>query len=361
MRILIIKTSSLGDIIHALPVLDFVRQVVPDPVIDWIAEEQFLPLLEHNPYLNRVFCIGTKKWRKNRLSSSTLREISTLKRELQQQRYDVVFDLQGNLKSGVITWLTGAPLRVGFAFEILQEKINALFTNRKISFLEEDTSVTARYLRMVSGFFELGFEGMELPGRIFSSVDDEKSADQYISQFRPGLRIMLQVGTTWKTKLWHREGWIELAQRLNSTWPDATMLVNWGSQEEKELGEAISTAVGDSVVLLPWFTVRELIPVIARCDLLIGGDTGPVYLAAAVGTPTVSYYRATNAAMYAPSGDKHRSLQADMPCAACLKTECQKDEECRRTITADGLFFVAQTLLGKKRTGDAIYAETVTA
>lgn len=328
--------------------LDFVRQVAPDPVIDWIAEEQFLPLLEHNPYLNRLFCIRTKKWRKNRFSSATFNEISLLKRELQQQRYDVVFDLQGNLKSGIITWLTGAPLRVGFAFEILQEKINALFTNRKISFLKEDTSVTARYLRMASTFFEPGFGGIELPGRIFSSADDEKSAEQYLAQFRLGLRIMLQVGTTWRTKLWHREGWIELAQRLHTTWPDATMLINWGSQEEKELGEAISAAVGDSVVLLPWFSIRELIPVIARCNLVIGGDTGPVYLAAAVGTPTVSYYRATNAAMYAPRGDRHRSLQADMPCAACLKTECQKDEECRRTISADQLFNAANTLLTMK-------------
>ena len=349
LRILIVKTSSLGDIIHALPVLDFVRQIAPDSAIDWIAEEQFLPLLEHNPQINRVFCINTKKWRKNRFSETTFQELLRIRHELQTQHYDLVFDLQGNFKSGVITWLTGAPLRVGFAFNILQEKINSLFTNRKISFLMGDAHVTDRYLRIVSSFLGHDFRGMELPGRIFSSADDEKNAEQYLAQFRPGLRIMLQVGTTWKTKLWYRDGWIELVRRLHSAWPDATMLVNWGSQQEKELGEAIRAAVGDSVVLLPWYSIRELIPVTARCDLLIGGDTGPVYLAASVGTPTISYYRATDADMYAPRGEKHCSLQADMPCAACLKTECQQDEECRRAIPVEGLFSAVRTIVEKTR------------
>ncbi|HEY4743545.1 MAG TPA: glycosyltransferase family 9 protein, partial [Desulfuromonadaceae bacterium] len=118
----------------------------------------------------------------------------------------------------------------------------------------------------------------------------------------------------------------------------STILVNWGSPEEQALGERIVAEVGVAVRLLPWLRIRELIPVIRRVDLLIGGDTGPLYLAAAVGTATVSYYRATSAAIYAPKGKRHRAIQAPLDCAGCQRTACDRDAQCRASITVDALF-----------------------
>jgi heptosyltransferase-1 len=153
-----------------------------------------------------------------------------------------------------------------------------------------------------------------------------------------GLVFFFQVGTTWSTKLWHPQGWCELAQRITSRYPDSTILINWGNDEERALGLQIANGVGDSVRLLPWLAIRELIPVIRRVDMVIGGDTGPVYLAAAVGTPTVSYYRATSAASYAPRGEQHRAIQAAMECAGCSRTTCSRDVECCDSISVDALF-----------------------
>lgn len=338
MRVLIVKTSSLGDVIHALPVIDYLRQVSSGIEIDWAVEESFLPVLEHNPYLAQILVVRTRKWRKAPFSLETRRDLKELRAVLRERSYDLVFDIQGNLKSGILTWLSGCDQRIGFSTEVLQEKANRFFTTRKIPFRSTDRTVTDRYLRLVSVPFGRDYPEMELNGDIFSSPEDEAAADRYMAGLPLGLVFMFQVGTTWSTKLWYPEGWIELAEMILARHPDSTILINWGSQEEKALGERIVKEVGESVQMLPWLKIRELIPVIRRVDLLIGGDTGPLYMAAAVGTPTVSYYRATNAATYAPLGELHRSIQAAMKCAGCGMTSCERDEECRKSISADMLF-----------------------
>ncbi len=338
MRILIIKTSSLGDVVHALPVIDYLRQVSSGIEIDWVVEESFLSVIEHNPGIAQLHVIKTKKWRKAPFAAETRHDLKELRRSLRERSYDLVFDIQGNLKSGVIAWLTGAEKRIGFSKEVLQEKVNAFFTTRQIPFRAIDKNVTDRYLRVISVLFGRDYREMDLTGDIISSQEDETAADRYLAALPDGLVFMFQVGTTWNTKLWYPEGWIKLANKIVERYPRSTILVNWGSPDEKALAEQIATEVGDSVRLLPWLRIRELIPIIKRVDLVIGGDTGPVYLAAAVGTPTVSYYRATSSATYAPGGKQHRSVQAAMSCAACGRTSCDRDQECRTSISPDNLF-----------------------
>jgi len=338
MRVLIVKASSLGDVIHALPVVDYLRQASPSCEIDWVVEEQCLAILEHNPAIAKIHVIRTRKWRKAPFAAQTLAEIAEWRKALQERPFDLVFDIQGNLKSGLITWLTGAEKRIGFTRSDLQEKLNGLFTNRKIPFRDCDRHVSSRYLRVVSVPFGRDYREMTLATDIISSPGDEVSADRFMAGLPDGLVFLFQVGTTWDTKLWHIQGWCELGRRITGRWPNATILINWGSDEEKALAEGIVGETGDSARLLPWLRIRELIPVIRRVDLVIGGDTGPVYLAAAVGTPTVSYYRATSAAIYAPHGEQHRSVQAAMECAGCSRTSCSRDDECRASISVDALF-----------------------
>jgi heptosyltransferase-1 len=344
-RILIIKTSALGDVVHALPVIDYLDQVSPGCEIDWVVEEPFLSVLEHNPRLSRIHVIKTKKWRRNKLAADTYREIGRIRDALRERCYDLVCDLQGNFKSGLVCLLSGARVRIGFTADALQEKINVLFTTRRILLRTNDRNVTYRYLRLVSALFERDYAGMKLAGSIVSSPEDEAVAESFLSGVSGRPRFFFQVGTTWSTKLWYPEGWSELARRIVERYPDAAILINWGSPEEKVLAEQIVAAVGDSVQLLPWLRIKELIPVIRRVDLVIGGDTGPIYLAAAVGTPTVSYYRATSAAIYAPPGDQHKAIQAEMSCAGCRLKSCERDALCRASISADTLFNAVTSLI----------------
>lgn len=344
MKVLIIKTSSLGDVIHALPVVDYLQQVSAGIEIDWVVEEAFLPILEHNPHLAQIHIVRTKKWRKAPFSVTTRNDLKALYSVLRARSYDMVFDIQGNLKSGLIAWLSGTEKRIGFSRDVLQEKVNSFFTNRKIPFRAIDKNVTDRYLRVVSVLFGRDYREMELIGSIESSPEDEAAADKFMASLPDGLVFVFQVGTTWDTKLWYPEGWSRLAGRIVARYPGSTILINWGNPDEKALAEQIAGEVGDSVRLLPWLRIKELIPILRRVDLVIGGDTGPVYLAAAVGTPTVSYYRATSAATYAPSGDRHRSVQARMECTACGLTSCDRDATCRASITVDDLFNAVTSL-----------------
>ena len=348
MRILIIKTSSLGDVIHALPVLDYLRQVAPEARIDWVVEEQFLPLVARNPLLYRVHVIRTKAWRKAPLARQTRQEVALLRRALRETQYDLVFDLQGNLKSGLVAWLTGAGQRIGFSADGVQERLNLLFTNARVPFRDEDKLATGRYLRLVSAHFGHDYRDMSITSTIVSSPDDEATANAYLSGLPEGRKILLQVGTTWETKLWYAEGWIALARRILADYPAATLLINWGSPAEKELGERIVAEVGSSVRLLHWFKIKELIPLIKHVDLVIGGDTGPVYLAGALDRPTVSLYRATKAELYAPAGPQHRALQAAMPCAGCQLTRCERNEQCSRSITVDKVMEAVIAVLTEK-------------
>lgn len=349
MRILIIKTSALGDVIHALPVLDFLKKIVPEAVIDWVVEEPFLPLVAHNPLIGQVHVIRTKAWRKAPLSGQTRQEVARLRQALRSARYDLVFDIQGNLKSGLVAWLTGAVPRVGFTATDVQEKLNLLFTTRRIPFRPQDNRTTGRYLRIVGAPFNRDYTGMELSTTIVAAPEDEATAMSYLAGLPEGPKILLQVGTTWDTKYWYPEGWIELSRRILTDAPSATLLVNWGSPQEKELGERITTEVGAAVRLLPWFKIKELLPIIGMVDLVIGGDTGPVYIAGAVGTPTVSLYRATRAELYAPAGPRHRAIQAPLDCSGCGRTRCERDQECRRSITVDMVADAAISLLHETR------------
>jgi len=345
MRVLIVKTSSLGDVIHALPVIDYLRQVSAGIEIDWVVEEAFLPIIEHNSNLAQIHLVRTKKWRKAPFSAETRNDLKELYSALRARSYDLVFDIQGNVKSGLIALLSGVEKRIGFSREVLQEKANSFFTTRKIPFRTSDKNVTDRYLRVISVPFGRDYPEMTLASTIESSREDESAADEYMAVLPDGLVFVFQVGTTWDTKLWYPEGWTELARRILSHYSGSTILINWGSPAEKSLAEQIVNDVGNSVRLLPWLRIKELIPVLKRVDLVIGGDTGPVYLAAAVGTPTVSYYRATSAVTYAPRGDLHRSVQANMRCAGCGQTSCDKDAECRASISVDAIFNAVTLLI----------------
>lgn len=347
MRILIIKSSSLGDIIHALPVLSYLREVAPGATIDWVVEGQFRSLLSHNPLINRLHVVNTRGWRKALFAKESWQGIAELVSGLRATGYDLIFDLQGNLKSGLLCLFAKGGVKVGFTADQLQERINLLFTNRRIPFRPEDNSAVSRYLRVVSALFDRDYIGMELSGRIYAAEGDQEVAAAYLARLPAGPKVLLQVGTTWETKYWYPEGWIDLSRRILAELPDATLLINWGSQQEKELAERIKGEVGDAVQLLPWFKVDQLIPLIAMVDLVMGGDTGPVYMAGAMGTPTVSFYRATLAQLYAPSGPLHRSIQAPMDCTGCGRTSCAKDRQCRESITVDQMTEAALSLLKK--------------
>jgi heptosyltransferase-1 len=337
MKVLIVKMSALGDIIHALPVLDYLHQVSPGIEVDWVVEEPFREVLEGNLPISRIHTVRTRIWRKNPLALATLREIRAMKKALREKEYDLLFDIQGNLKSGLISMLSGVGERIGFARDGLQESVNLLFTTRQTPMRRQDYHITDQYLRVVSVPFGRDFTAMELGTDIHTSPEEDAAACTLLATLANGLVFFFHCGTTWPSKLWHRDGWVALGRALRATYPESSILFSWGSEAERGEANAVANAIGEGARVIERYSLKGLTALLKKVDLVVGADTGPVHLAAAVGTPTVSFYRASDGKRSGPRGEAHTIVQAPLPCTACFRTQCDKDDECRQSIKVETL------------------------
>lgn len=347
MRVLIVKTSALGDIVHALPVLDYLHQVVPGIEVDWVLEERFREVLDGNPLVSTIFSVDTRKWRKGLWSPATWREMAAVRAALLARSYQIVFDIQGNLKSGLITWLSGCSRRYGFDANAVREAFNLRCTTNKVPLRRQDYHVTDRSLRVVSVPFGKEYGGRLLKTDIVTSPEDDAAAALLLATLSDGLVFLFHHGTTWTTKLWSEAGWIELGRELLERFPDATILFSWGGEAERKTAERIAAAIDGQTRLLPALSLKGFAAILKKVDLMFGGDTGPIHIAAAVGTPTVSFFRSTDGKRNGPRGDQHRIIQSHLACSRCLQKACDKDEKCRDSIPAAALLKAALEILGE--------------
>lgn len=347
MKVLIVKVSALGDVVHALPVLPFIRSAREDVQIDWLVEEAFAPFLEGHPLVDKVHRLATKVWRNAGVVAS-LKGGLTVIRTLRKERYDMVLDLQGNAKSGLFTLLSGAPLRYGFERESVREGANLLATNRRVGLVAEEFHITDRSLAIARAAFPGGSD-VRTAGPL--PVDDDASASVKRQLDGMGLAqgpvIVFHYGTTWETKLWSIEAWTELSRRLVKE-AGVGPLLTWGNEEERAAVQKIASGSNNERGIWPRGTLPELVALLAQADLVVGGDTGPVHIAAAVGTPTVSLFRATDASRNAPRGTCHASIQSRFDCSPCLRKACDRDKECACSISVDEVMVAISSLMRKK-------------
>jgi heptosyltransferase-1 len=338
-RLLVVKLSALGDVAHALPVIDYLGKAAPGARIDWVVDRRFAPLLEGNPGLRRVVSLDLKRWKREWAAGDARREAASAVEELRQGEYDAAFDLQGNAKSGVVTRLSGAPLRFGFDRHGVRESPNLLFTNRKVALLPEDRHISQKLLRVVSAPFGGGFDLSALRTRIATTEEQERLAARVVRDAFPGATpvVVVHAGTTWRTKRMDPAFWADAVRILRKRFPRMGTLLSWGGEEERREAEEIRGIAGPGVELLPRLALKELAAVYRRCGFLMAPDTGPLHIAAAAGCRTVSVFRVTDGNRNAPYGPGHRFLQAPMPCTACLRKRCERDAECRRSVSPEAL------------------------
>lgn len=345
MRILIIKGPTFGELVSALPVLDYLKQAAPEVEIDWAVEEPLQPLLEGNPHLSLLHTLRPDAWRRRPLASSTRKEVALLRETLQERAYDLVFDLQGDLKSGLISRLTGCPDRIGFDRDEMKEPLNALFSSRRIPMRRQDSHRTDKYLRLVSVPFAKDFRQMELSATVATSPDEDAGAEALLATLSDGLVFLFHCGSSCQTRLWSDAGWLRLGSGILERFPDATILLSWGDAAEKGNVANIAAGIGRNARVIERHTLKELAALLKKVDLVVGVDAGPLHLAAALGTPTVSLYRATDARRVGPRGGQHVLLQSPMHCARCLRDNCDKDLQCRDTIKVEAVLAGVDSLL----------------
>lgn len=356
MKVLIVKTSSLGDVVHALPVLSYLRSAAPSVAIDWVVEEPFAPLLENHPLLRKVYRIDTQLWR--RFPSKGVRDIPKIIRCLRRERYDVALDLQGNIKSGVLTFFSGAPLRYGFDAKSVRERPNLLATHRRVSLTQADYHITDRSLKIASSAFPGGRRDIESPflfadKKLSAEVESRLESEGLVGSESGKKLVLFHPGTTWKTKCWPVDLWKKLAADLIAGHGSSIALIlSWGNEAEKTAAQEIQSAVRGQAITWPRGSLRELLALLARVDLVVGGDTGPIHIAAALGTSTVTIFRATHADRNGPRGENHIRLQSPLPCSPCLLKNCPRDGMCGHSIGVDAVSKAVRNLLAKCRNAE---------
>jgi len=346
-RVLIVKISALGDIVHALPVLAYLHSVDSNLEIDWLLESSFAPLLEGHTSLQYVHQVDTKLWRRPTRMLHAPEEILGVISTLRQRHYDVCLDLQGNSKSGLFTILSGAPLRYGFDGRSVREWPNLLATNRRVAIRDAHHHISDRALRIAQAAFPGGprqvqHHSLQVHAATLAATEQRLSNLRLTGQ----KLVLLHPGTTWKTKRLSTEFWIKLTRGLLKN-DETHLLLSWGNERERVELQNIRECSARQITIWPKSSLREFMAILAQVDLVIGGDTGPVHIAAAVGTPTVSCYRATDRLRNGPRGVHHALFQSPKLCSPCLRKDCPNNEECSDSIHVPEILQTANRLLAK--------------
>jgi heptosyltransferase-1 len=298
-----------------------------------------------------VHRIATRSWRRQGWLAAVRESLRTV-RSLREERYDVVLDLQGNGKSGLFTLLSGASRRCGFDQDGVREWPNLLATTCRVKLTADDHHISERSLAIARAAFPSGNVRVTAGPLPVLPAAAQRIDAQLVEHGLAGRRFaVLHYGTTWTTKLWPIENWLELTRNL-AVGGDPAPLLTWGSAAEKDAVERIAVNVGNGTLVWPRGTLPELAALLARATVVVGGDTGPVHIAAAVGTPTVSIYRVTDQSRNGPRGDRHIRLQAPLDCSPCLRKQCERDGACGLSIpVAEVLSAIRIVLAGDGATG----------
>ncbi len=342
-RILILKLSSLGDIIHTLPVLRALRENQPSAYIAWMVEERHIDLLEGNPYLDEIIIVRTKAWRKN-WSLETLGEIRQTIQQMRQSQFDTVLDLHGLLKTGIIAALSGADRRIGFPRKLCKETISAWFTNVK----GPRTGIGTHVVELNHSLAKLAGAGdlSQAPLTFQISTAAEEKIDEFMQSLSDKPRVAINPGAGFESKQWDPIRFANLADKIVHDL-DYEIILTWGPGEESKVA-TIAEKMEQSSVIAPATTIRESLELYKRLDLMISCDSGPLHMCAGLGVPTVSIFGPTDPERNGAYGSNHEVVCKKLPCSYCWKRVCPLGtRECMDSVQVDEVFKAVKTCANK--------------
>ncbi len=332
-KILIVKPSSLGDVVHSLPFLNSVRSCFPKAEIHWIIAKGLEGLLQGNPMIDKLIVIDKDSWKKISRAALTLRELKGLFSEISGEGYDLAIDLQGLMRSGVITMASRAGLRIGFSEA---REGSRLFYNRKVKG-GRDVHAVDRYLKIAAAL------GCETGDLVFPFPLSKKGAEEG-RQFREkfGDYVVIVPGARWDTKKWPAEYFGKVAAML----PFRCIVV--GSGSDCGIAErVVGASDGNAVSFAGQTGITELIELMRGAKLAITNDSGPMHIAAAFGVPVVAVFGPTSAGRTGPYGDRHVVVESGISCAPCFKKKCP-DVKCMRGIPPEVVYEKVKNLIDER-------------
>ena len=324
-RVLVIKTSSLGDVIHTLPAINDAISAVPDIIFDWVVEENFSEIPGWNSKVDQIIPVALRRWRKNPFKSWYSSEWAEFKRKMSFQHYDAIIDAQGLLKSAWLARYAHGQI-YGFDKYSAREPLASNFYHHPVNVPKKLHAVEKiRLLFSKSLGYSLG------PGLGAYNLSFESERQQ---------SVVLLHGTTWASKHWPEESWIKLSGMLVDV--SYRVYLPWGDEIERQRAERISQASGAKV--LPRMSLTELASVLSESAGCISVDTGLGHLAAAVNVPTLAIFGPTSPFFTGFYGLNQKNLASEFKCTPCMSRKClyplnlNQTAPCFEELTATRVF-----------------------
>ena len=318
MHVLIVKLSAIGDVVHTLPAVAALRREIPGVRISWVVERAAAAILRDSPVIDRLIEIDTRSWRKSLLRLETQKALRSRLSSLRSEPVDVAIDFQGLIKSGFVALASGAPRRIGFSSEALREPASRVFLTEQVP-VDDRGHIIEKNIELVRA---LGVEAagdydfpIEVPDAAIDAMEAQAPADGY---------AILNPGGGWPTKLWPAASFGRLADSIRAS-QGVVSLVTYGPGEDELAGEvAAASTTGNAIPFR--CSLVEFVALARKAKVFVGGDTGPLHLAAAAGAPIVGLYGPTSPLRNGPFDPRDRTIgRSDIDCRTdCYRRSCDK-------------------------------------
>jgi heptosyltransferase I len=351
-RILLIKPSALGDVVHTIPLLPKLRTRFPEAQIDWFITPENAELVRHHPALSGVVIFERKKLaRFGRGWDATLESVRLLA-ELRRARYELVIDLHGQMRSALFTLATGAPVRIGFDRPVRKALTGSthhelrnvpqrgwagaregswMAYSHRIPIATLDVHAIERYLWLGP---MLGLDDAPADGRIFLSPAAEVEAERLLGRLTSQSFAALVPGTMWETKHWPAERFAEVGQWFERQGFGVVVL---GTKRDRRLAKRIVERCPSAIDLCGQTTPSQLAAIVKRAAICVTNDSGAMHLAVALETPVVSVFGPTNPVHIGPYGQPQAVVRAGLPCSPCnfrQLSQCPYGHACMQQVSA---------------------------
>ena len=277
-RIAIIKLSAMGDIIHAMVALQYIKRKYPNLQIDWFVESAFAPILENNPDINEIIKLDLKSIKKDK--KEIINQIKLIKK-YEKNSYDLVIDVQGLIKSAIVSFFLGKS-RVGFSKNSTREKLASFFYTKKVD-IAYDKNAIERNVKVLSQAlnFEITKDDILNKKPFLFYKNENEVIYEYLSKDKKN--VLFVIGASWPSKMYSKEKFAKIINNL-----DENCLITWGNEAEKDIADFIANI--SKAKVLPKLDLNSLKAIMSKVDLVIGNDTGPTHMAWALNTPSITLF-----------------------------------------------------------------------
>lgn len=312
MRLLIIRTSALGDVVHCLPVLTALRRHLPDAHVGWVIEASMAPLLRDHPDIDETIPVGSRPWRRHPFAAKTRAEVIGMIASLRRFRADAVLDLMGNHKAGVLARLSGCKRRIGLARQWRREPSSAVWINRPVAARGQHAVELA--LSVLDG---LGLPAEPADFGAERLLPNAPATAAALVAEAPERLALIIPGTAWGNKTYPAERWGAVARYL----AESAGMTTWvpAGPGEEAAAEAIANASNGAARALGLIDLPTLAALCRRAELVLGGDTGPTHLAHALGARVLQVMGPTDPERHGPYGSPGGALARRLPCSFCYR------------------------------------------